>query len=470
MEADTTQELQLPLSVNLAAMSQRSRAVIEYYIKNGKNNFFSIAQDVSTADVIMLDYDHPDAAAGLAQNTWPATAALIILTVSNESVDGAIMVRKPLDSTRLDSAAVKALSQLKERRLAILSSQQELPQHETQQADSNADLFTGQAETSQPQISARSGTATESLLPVEPATSVEPVTSKESVTPVEPDRPAGAEIQDNVDTQAAQNTQNIQAAQNTQESPTAAPVPTSTPSITTPSYFRTIEATLVRRSKLSSEEKFDRYADKIELLCGPHRTLEQLSNPEDTTHRIDLSQCLSRQIVAACTQRSSSTKAVQFKTPRATVSVLCTQNKLYSSLSLEYKSTVRELFYNWESNGFTVIEFDKQSVRQLVDALNQTKRYSFSMYSFCWLGTLFSAQGRLPYLYDIDTPCRLRHWPNLTRLELIPECMEVTAAWANDTASIPQIVERTGCEPRYVTAFFNAACTLDLMTLNSHHD
>ena len=431
MEADTTQELQLPLSVNLASMSQRSRAVIEYYIKSGKNQFFSIADSVDSADVVILDYDHPGSAAGLAKNPWPASVAIIVLTVSNENVEGAIMVRKPLDSTGLDGAAVKALAQLKERRIRT----------KTQQEDRQENASVGQK------------LAAKAEIPDEPQTSTRPETAAKPATSTQ------------------------SAVESGQESSAKPSVRSTAHTLKTPSYFRTIEATLVRRSKLSSEEKFERYAEKIELLCGPPRTLEQLSDPEDLTHRVDLSQCLSRQIVKVSSKRSADLKAVQFKTPNASVSILFSQHKLYSSLSLEYKSNVRKLFYNFDNtetesdnNAFTVIKFDRKSVRQLVDALNQTKRYSFSLPSFCWLGTLFSARGRLPYQYDINTPCRLRHWPNLTRLELIPECMEVAAAWADNTATLPEIIKHIGCEPRYVTAFFNAACTLDLMVMNPDHE
>lgn len=231
----------------------------------------------------------------------------------------------------------------------------------------------------------------------------------------------------------------------------------------TPTYFRTIDAALPSPPTLSMMMRIQRYQDKIDLLCGPPRTLEQLSDPFNTDHRYDPLRCLSRRVSNVVFNSDPDIKAVHIKLPEAEIYVLPTLNKVYTSVSLEYKRNVERLFKHWDDVDVKVFEYDNNNVNEVIDTLNQSTRYSFSSQSFCWLSSLFSAQGRLPLGQSIDSVSSLLHWPNITRLELIPDSLEISAAWTGKIASLPQIINMVRCEPRHAVSFMNAASTINLL-------
>ncbi|MFK7860612.1 MAG: hypothetical protein AB8B64_17465 [Granulosicoccus sp.] len=237
----------------------------------------------------------------------------------------------------------------------------------------------------------------------------------------------------------------------------------------TPAYFRTNDAALPSPPTLSTMKKIERYQAKIELLCGPPKSLEQLRDPYSAEHRLDPARCLSETIAKIVFTTDTTLRAAQLKLPDSDIFILPTLNKVYSSLSLEYKRNVNQIFQDWGDDELMVFTYDKTDVNNVIDILNNTKRYGFSAHSFCWLSALFSSQGRLPLGFDIDTVCSLRHWPNITRLELIPFCLEIVAAWANQPATLPQIIEQVGCEPRHAVSLFNAARTIGVMNVEDHY-
>ena len=151
--------------------------------------------------------------------------------------------------------------------------------------------------------------------------------------------------------------------------------------------------------------------------------------------------------------------------PNTEIYALPTLDKIYTTVSLEYRNNVQQIFREWQDSEIQVRKYYKNDVNEVVDVLNQSKRYVFGTQSFNWLSALFSAHGRLPVGFDIKHPYHLMHWPNMTRLELIPDCIEIAAAWADNHASLEQIIERVGCEPRYAVSFFNAASAIELMNV-----
>lgn len=386
---------QFPLKVTLAAMNDRTRALIEYYIDRSKNQFFAIAQSADTPDVIIIDHDYPGTAARLASRKWRTDIPIVVMAVGDVQVEGAIMVRKPLDSAGLEMAAFTALEQLNTRNdPAVVTAE------DTRTLDESVDTL---------------------CVDTVGAQSLPKLTRRAS---------------DNASRQSD-----------------------------TPTYFRTSDAALPGPPTLSTLMKIQRYSAKIELLCGPSRTLEQLRDPFDKQHRFDPAHCLSRRIANVAFGTEPGVKAVQFEMPDANVFVLPTLNKVYCSLSLEYKRNVQIVFKDWDENEVTIHRFDNANVNQVVDRVNRSPRFSFGLQSFCWLSSLFSAQGRLPMGFDIDTQCRLHHWPNITRLELIPDSLEIAAAWSDRKASLKEIVDAVRCEPRHAVSFLNAASAIELMDL-----
>ncbi|MFK8079675.1 MAG: hypothetical protein AB8B97_05270 [Granulosicoccus sp.] len=387
MMASSDRALEFPLTVTLTAMSDRMRALIEYYITHTRSRLFSIAKSTETARVVIIDHDHPGTKARLESGEWRSGVALIVLAARQPHVRGAIIVNKPLDSTALEDAAQTALRQLNE-------ALHEVNHYEDLQESDSTDAL--------PKLTRRPH-----------------------------------EIDEEV--------------------------------IKTPAYFRTNDAALSSPPTLSTMKKIERYQAKIDLLCGPPRSLDDLRDPYSSEHRVDPARCLSETIASIVFRSEPAVRAAQLKLPDSDIFILPTLNKVYSSLSLEYKRNVNLVFQDWEEGEMTVLKYDKNDVNSVIDILNRTKRYGFGAHSFCWLSALFSSQGRLPLGFDIDTVCSLRHWPNITRLELVPDCLEIVAAWAHEPATLPQIVEQVRCEPRHAVSLFNAARTIGVMNIENSH-
>lgn len=390
MSSTGQDDFQFPLKVILTSMSERMRALIEYYILHNDDQFFAIAENTETANVVIVDHDHPDTALRLETGEWDSSGALLVLAARRLPVAGAIVVRKPLDSAALEHAAHNALEKL----------------------NSHVDDMDNSLASAQ--------------------------TSGNHGMPELTDR-YGAE----------------------QPAPERA---------NTPAYFRTNDAALPGPPTLSTLKKIERYRAKIDLLCGPPRTFDELRAPHDLAHRMDRENCLSQTIASIVFNPEPKLKAVQIKLPNADIFLLPTLNKAYSSLSFEYKSNVKRVFRDWDEADVTILKYDKAEVNNVIDTLNRSPRYGFTAHSFCWLSALFCSQGRLPIGFDIDSVCKLRHWPNITRLELTPYCLEIVAAWADKPATLPQIVDQVGCEPRHAVSLFNAACTIGVMTIEDKHD
>ena len=372
-----------PLKISLTEMNERTRALIEYYIERSNKRVFSLADSADTTEVILADFDHPGAASRLTTLKRRDNCVLIALAVGERKIDGAIVVRKPLDSAGLEQAATEALAQLTQLR-------------------------------QNPQASA------------DPSDSVKPISD--------------AHAQDSAAT--------LEPAE-------------------TPTYFRTADATRTGALVLPIEDRIERYKAKMHLLCGPSRTLAELRSPDSPDHRFDADYCLGRRAARILFKPPPDVKAVQINLADAEIYLFPALRSVYSSVSLEIARNVQNIFKDEVNGVVTELNYTSENVNELVDVLNRSRKHSFSAQSFCWLSALFSASGRLPSGFDLDTVCALKHWPNLTRLELIPHCLEIAAAWSDKPATLPDVVDKVGCEPRYAASFLYAATTINVMTHGS---
>lgn len=80
-----------------------------------------------------------------------------------------------------------------------------------------------------------------------------------------------------------------------------------------------------------------------------------------------------------------------------------------------------------------------------------------------WDCALLASRGRVPAGTDLDSPIRLRQWPNLTRLSAFPHAVRITALLTREALSLPEAARRLRIPQRYVFAFFTAADTLGLV-------
>jgi len=135
-------------------------------------------------------------------------------------------------------------------------------------------------------------------------------------------------------------------------------------------------------------------------------------------------------------------------------------DRIYASSTLRSTNTARLTFTELEPNAVTVTHYQGSSMPALQDRVRVRASSGYTIDGFIWLAALMSSQGRLAVGNDLHRRYRLRHWPNLTRLEPVPTGIEIAGCWSVRPASIDEVIARTGVHPRFVHAFFAAASAL----------
>jgi hypothetical protein len=86
-----------------------------------------------------------------------------------------------------------------------------------------------------------------------------------------------------------------------------------------------------------------------------------------------------------------------------------------------------------------------------------------------WRGGMLTGAGRLPAEVDVTRTLYLKHWPNFTRIERLPQAVRMAALWATRGASIVDTAKLVGAPQRHVIAFYNGMAALDLVTEDGSH-
>lgn len=87
---------------------------------------------------------------------------------------------------------------------------------------------------------------------------------------------------------------------------------------------------------------------------------------------------------------------------------------------------------------------------------------TYSLPTLFWKVALWASRGRLPEGTSLSQPIYLRHWPNFTRLDVIPYSLAIAALWAKQPHSLIDTASHLQIPQRYVFAFYSAAKSLQL--------
>lgn len=87
--------------------------------------------------------------------------------------------------------------------------------------------------------------------------------------------------------------------------------------------------------------------------------------------------------------------------------------------------------------------------------------YSFS--ALLWQASLWTSRGRLMDGVQVDTPVRLRHWPNLTRLAPTPDAMRIAALWVRFPINLRLTVRMLNVEPSSAFDFLAASHSVGVL-------
>lgn len=85
-----------------------------------------------------------------------------------------------------------------------------------------------------------------------------------------------------------------------------------------------------------------------------------------------------------------------------------------------------------------------------------------SLEALHWKLAIWTARGRVPEGTDLDQAVRLIHWPNLTRLMVIPAFLRIAAFWSKSHRSLFATASSLSLKQKYVFSFYSACCALNL--------
>jgi len=81
---------------------------------------------------------------------------------------------------------------------------------------------------------------------------------------------------------------------------------------------------------------------------------------------------------------------------------------------------------------------------------------------FMWKVALWTARGRLPSGTSLTTPVKLKHWPNLTRLQNIPNIMRIATLLSDQPRPLPLVAKVLNIPQRHVFSFYAAMHSIKL--------
>lgn len=87
----------------------------------------------------------------------------------------------------------------------------------------------------------------------------------------------------------------------------------------------------------------------------------------------------------------------------------------------------------------------------------------FPIDTFLWNIAIRTARGRVPLGVSLDELFILSHWPNLTRLDYIPNAALISAFWVDQAQSINNVINQLHIPYKDVANFFSAAWANGLM-------
>jgi hypothetical protein len=100
---------------------------------------------------------------------------------------------------------------------------------------------------------------------------------------------------------------------------------------------------------------------------------------------------------------------------------------------------------------------------EAASSIEQDKSKFQDVEAFIWKLALWTSKGRFPVDIDPNLPVYLKHWPNFTRLMLIPEVMRMAALLIDSPRSPLEVARVLQVKPHYVFAFITACQSLGIL-------
>lgn len=110
----------------------------------------------------------------------------------------------------------------------------------------------------------------------------------------------------------------------------------------------------------------------------------------------------------------------------------------------------------------------EEPILQIIDGSSanilqqSTMVYTCNTESFIWKIALWSSRGRIPHDTDINKPVYLSEWPNMTRLQLIPHSLRISASLKKRPRFLGDLANELHIPQRYVFSFYSATLALGI--------
>lgn len=105
------------------------------------------------------------------------------------------------------------------------------------------------------------------------------------------------------------------------------------------------------------------------------------------------------------------------------------------------------------------------TMRQLAPTDTPSRAVPQNLTALLWQAAIWTSRGRLMEGITPETPIRLRHWPNLTRLSSVPESMRIAAFWVRNPVNLRLTVKMLNIAPPHVFDFLAASYAIGILDI-----
>ena len=136
---------------------------------------------------------------------------------------------------------------------------------------------------------------------------------------------------------------------------------------------------------------------------------------------------------------------------------------IYCDISIYDNSYAEICFDTIDQTTIKIHSLDTSEIRQYRKLGDEEVNLAHSIEAFIWTTSLLTSRGRLPKGTNTQKVVGLKHWPNLTRLEKIPNVMQIAAIFYKHPGSLANIPLWLNINKNYIYAFYNAVLYLNMI-------
>jgi len=116
-----------------------------------------------------------------------------------------------------------------------------------------------------------------------------------------------------------------------------------------------------------------------------------------------------------------------------------------------------------------VIRYDQVKTKK-TELIRRDDRHLIPFETFNWEVALWTSNGRLPEGISLQTPYRLRRWPNFTRLKTIPHAFSMAALLSQKPLNITLFSKVADISQDYIFSFFSCVYATNLLETAACHE